>query len=155
MSMETWTDEGYGIVNDAALNQKYVDLIRKLSQEVPADCEMVFISRYDRQAYLKELDRCIIAEDSIDEAIDTFYGFIPLDFLARYLNFKLDCVGFYAPSRDDDDVFGLLYAPLYPWEGKEGDRKITQEIIDKKLTTIAEALGWDIKPDKQVLHYCG
>lgn len=155
MLMKTWTIEGYGIVSDAALDQKYVDLIRELSQGVPADCEAIFTSRYDRQAYLKELDRCIIAENIIDEAIDTFYDFSPLDFLARYLNFKLDCVGFYAPSRDEDDVFGLLYAPLYPWEGKEGDRKLTKKQIDEELAKIAEALGWDEKPDKQELHYFG
>lgn len=154
MAVETYTDTGYGIVNDAALDDKYIILIKKLSQEVPEDCKEVFTSHYDRRSYIAKLDSLTEEFGNVEDVIDDFYD-CPLQFLSDYLNYKYNSLGFYAPERDEDSNYGLLYTPLYPWEGKDGDKKLTKETVDKEFTAIADALGWNVRPETQVLYYCG
>lgn len=150
MSMQTWENQGYGIVSDG---YDAVDIIKKLvelaeSGEILADVE--------------ELKSCLIEEDGseadtsdVEDYLNEITDYQPLKNITEYLNKKYDCVGFTSPSISDDGYIALLYEPLYPWQGSDGDRKLTKEQIDGIFKETAEMLGWNCEPDFQTLYYCG
>lgn len=171
MSMETWNEYGYGI-KGGVIGKKYADFMKKTAETLPAD-SIVFKrltsdreGNWSKEKFLSELSDII--KDATDEETGEFddsafgeeindrFDFRPLVFLDIYLNEKYDCLGFTAMAVDEYDDTALLYEPLYPWQGKDGDRTMTQKKIDRIFTETAKAIGWEnCEPGEQTMYYYG
>lgn len=152
MSMQTWEIQGYGIVSDGFDAKKYIELVNKISADLPEE-DKIF-GDDGKTEYLKLISSCVKYDDP-EEYLSDIEDYRPLRFLADYLNYKYNCVGFESPSIDEDGNLAVLYIPCYPWEGKDGDHSLSQEMIDKIFAEIAKGLEWNTEPDFLTLYYFG
>lgn len=142
MSMQHWTEEGFGFPLNTVDNDEAI---------------FTFINAYGKEHYSWEEFREVKEDAEYGDALWEFFG-EPVSYIVADIINDLEgltVVKGYAPCGDTDQEEMIGIEPCFPWTINEKDRQLTREKAEAILEKYAGMLLIDEHPDYFEAQYFG